>query len=53
MLSSGIDIKADPQLQDEFDRIVDGSTRWRWRRSSRATALCPRKSRRPPKWPAT
>jgi membrane-bound lytic murein transglycosylase D len=24
MLSSGIDIKADTQLQDEFDRIVDG-----------------------------
>ena len=24
MLSSGIDIKAEPQLQDEFDRIVDG-----------------------------
>ena len=24
MLSSGIDIKADSQLQDEFDRIVDG-----------------------------
>ena len=24
MLLSGIDIKADPQLQDEFDRIVDG-----------------------------
>ena len=23
MLSSGIDIKADPQLQDEFDKIVD------------------------------
>jgi membrane-bound lytic murein transglycosylase D len=23
MLSSGIDIKSDPQLQDEFDRIVD------------------------------
>ena len=23
MLTSGIDIKADPQLQDEFDRIVD------------------------------
>ena len=23
MLSSGIDIKGDPQLQDEFDRIVD------------------------------
>jgi len=24
MLTSGIDIKADPQLQDEFDRILDG-----------------------------
>ena len=24
MLTSGIDIKSDPQLQDEFDRIVDG-----------------------------
>ena len=24
MLSSGIDIKADAQLQDEFDRVVDG-----------------------------
>jgi membrane-bound lytic murein transglycosylase D len=24
MLSSGIDIKGDPQLQDEFDRVVDG-----------------------------
>jgi membrane-bound lytic murein transglycosylase D len=24
MLSSGIDIKSEPQLQDEFDRIVDG-----------------------------
>jgi len=24
MLLSGIDIKSDPQLQDEFDRIVDG-----------------------------
>ncbi len=23
MLTSGIDIKSDPQLQDEFDRIVD------------------------------
>ncbi|MGD1062286.1 MAG: lytic transglycosylase, partial [Terracidiphilus sp.] len=23
MLSSGLDIKADPQLQDEFDKIVD------------------------------
>jgi membrane-bound lytic murein transglycosylase D len=39
MLASGLDIKADPQLNDEFNRILDASTRWRWKRSSRATAL--------------
>jgi len=27
MLSSGIDIKADARLQEEFDRIVDGHAR--------------------------
>jgi len=32
MLSSGLDIKTDQRLQDEFDRIVDAVNALRWRR---------------------
>ena len=52
MLTSGIDIKSTPELQDEFDRIVDQINGLEMEALSKATASLPRPRTRPPKPPS-
>ena len=53
MLTTGLDVKSEQKLQDEFDHILDQVNALEMEALKLGNGFTPRWSRRPPTWPAT